>query len=399
MRFRELNIQTERQAPSNARTPGSAWLMRANYLSHSGEPTALGKQALKRLEESATRDPSFIPRLKLPLIQAGAGEVLHRISPGSIQLLECPACHYAARRGLARFNRGASDGEPALPLEKVPTPECNTIDSLAKFLGIPTTKTAKALMFTQASDGRFVFVAVRGDRQVSEAKLRRAIGEFRPATAEEILRSGCVPGYASPIGIHDALIIVDEQIPLSRNLVAGANESGFHFKNTNVGRDYTPAETADLALAKAGDPCPQCGQALMDVEGELLQDAAGIHFEQLLAALAEAHHDDRGLKLPPGAAPFDVYLMQLAGRELDTLAKTEELEKALETAGISVLFDDRDERAGVKFNDSDLIGCPLRVTVGERNLKAGMVELKQRSEADSRTVSIENLTQEIKRMP
>jgi prolyl-tRNA synthetase len=157
--------------------------------------------------------------------------------------------------------------------------------------------------------------------------------------------------------------------------------------------------SADLAQARAGDPCPDCGQALASAEGELVQDPGGIHFDQVLIALAEAHHDERGLDLPPGAAPFDVYLMQLPGKDVDTRSTAEDMYRALEQAGLSVLFDDRDERAGVKFNDADLIGSPLRVAVGERNLKTGMVELKKRSAADSQLVPIEDLTQEIKRMP
>ncbi len=146
--------------------------------------------------------------------------------------------------------------------------------------------------------------------------------------------------------------------PQSSNLAAGANEPGYHLKNTNYGRDYSAEVVADVVQAGAGDACPNCGTPLNSPNAELLADETGFYYENILAALAEVHHDDKGLTLPASAAPFDVYLMQLPGKEMDTKAKAEELYSSLQSAGISVLFDDRAERAGVKFNDADLIGCP-----------------------------------------
>jgi len=244
-------------------------------------------------------------------------------------------------------------------------------------------------MFTRFDDNKFVFIVVRGDMQLSEAKLKQQIGDIRPATPADIERSGAAAGYASPIGLKDALIVVDDLIPQSQNLVAGANETGYHLKNTNYGRDYTAEIVADLAQAQAGDTCSNCGNSLSVVSVNNLTTRKEFHFENILLALAETYRDNKGLTLPYPAAPFEVYLMQIAGKEMDTRAKAEELYRALQNTGISVLFDDRDERAGLKFNDADLIGCPIRVTVGEKNLKEGKIELKKRTEANSQLISAE----------
>ncbi len=227
--------------------------------------------------------------------------------------------------------------------------------------------------------------------QLSEAKLKQQVGDVRAATAEEIERSGAAAGYASPIGLKEALIVVDDLIPQSQNLVAGANEPGYHFKNTNYGRDYSAEIVQDLIQAKAGDACINCGNQLSVLSSISLATRKEHDVQNILLALAETHHDGKGLTLPHPAAPFDVYLMQVPGKELDTHAKAEEIYNNLQNAGISVLFDDREERAGVKFNDADLIGFPIRITVGEKGLKEGMVELKPRKEKENQLVSLEKI--------
>jgi len=194
--------------------------------------------------------------------------------------------------------------------------------------------------------------------------------------------------------LKETLIVVDDLIPQSQNLVAGANEAGYHLKNTNYGRDYSAEIVADLTQARAGDACINCGNPLSVLSAIVLTN----DFVNILLALAETHHDDKGLTLPHPAAPFDVYLMQVPGKELDTRAKAEEIYNNLQSAGISVLFDDRDERAGVKFNDADLIGCPIRVTVGEKALKEGMVELKSRKAKEVQLVVSGQIIEEIKKI-
>jgi len=397
LRIRELSIETQRQAPSNARTAGFAWLNRAGYLTRLGEPTLLGQQSIARLKELSQTD-DFFARLAIPVIQAEEGEIFFAIATGGAEVLRCPSCNYAARREIARFKKTVFSTEAPLPPEKIATPDCSTIESLAAFLGIPKERTAKALMFTRPTDGMFVFVVVRGDMQLSQEKLVKLVGPVRPATAEEITASGAVAGYASPIGLQDALIAVDDLIQDSSNLAAGANESGYHLKNVNYGRDYRAEFVADLALAGAGDPCPNCEGELKSVNAEILGDGSGFHFNAILLALAEVHHDDQGLTLPSAAAPFDVYLMNIPGKELDTGAAAEKLYEQLQKAGISVLYDDRAERAGVKFNDADLIGPPLRLTVGEKNLRAGMVELKPRQSAQNQPVALAEILPQIRKI-
>ncbi len=398
MRFRQLGIETQRQAPSNARTEGFALLVRAAYLTREGRPTTLGQKAFEHLLALSGVGPEeMFGKLRLPVILTEAG-IFYAISNGEVEVLQCPSCHYASRREIAGFKKPSLPPEPLLPLERVATPDCHTIESLAGFLGIPREKTAKALMFTRISDGKFIFVAVRGDMQMSEAKLKKLVGEVRLATPEEAAKAGAEAGYASPVGLKDALIVLDDLIPQSANLVAGANEPGYHLRNTNYPRDYNAHLVADVALAETGHPCPRCGTPLGARHAKLLHDAEGYQLHNILLALAETHHDDKGLTLPVGAAPFDVYLMQVTGREMDTRSKAEEIDQLLEQAGFSVLFDDRQERAGVKFNDADLIGCPVRVTVGEKNMQAGMVELKARKEKENRLIPMRDLNDTLQQL-
>ena len=387
MKYRDLNIQTQREAPNNARTEGFAFLVRAGYLTRENIPTQLGEVALDHLREVA-KDPSFLSTLALPSISS-EGETFFPIASGAIELAHCPECKYTERLELARFRKASLSQEDRLPLEKVLTPNCHTIEALATFLSIPKEKTAKALMYTRPSDNKFVFVVVRGDMQLSEAKLQQQVGEIRTATTEEIEQSGAAPGYASPIGLTEALIVVDDLIPQSPNLVAGANESGYHLKNTNYGRDYTAEIVTDFVQAEAGAACINCGNPLSILSAIRLATRSGYDLENILLALAETYHDSKGLTLPHPAAPFDVYLMHVPGKQMDTRAKAEEIYHSLQAAGISVVFDDREERAGVKFNDADLIGCPIRITVGEKGLKEGKIEIKKRIESTNQLVPIE----------
>jgi prolyl-tRNA synthetase len=277
------------------------------------------------------------------------------------------------------------------------TPDCHTIEALANFLNIPKEKTAKALMYTRTSDNQFVFIVVRGDMPMSEAKLKNLVGDVRAATVEEITAVGAAAGYASPVGLNTkrALIVVDDLIPQSPNLAAGANEAGYHLLNTNCGRDYSPELVADLTQAKAGDSCVKCGSPLSVLPAFSLATRSKLNVENILLALAETYHDDKGLTLPKSAAPFDVYLMHVPGKQMDTRAKAEEIYNELQAAGIMALFDDRDERAGVKFNDADLVGCPIRITVGEKALQNGMVELKPRKEKENKLIALDKLIEEM----
>jgi len=396
MKYQNLHIQTQREFPNNARTQGFGWLVRAGYLTRENKILPLGQQAISRLQNLSS-NPSFFSLLTFPFFH-NEHETYFPLTTGPTEIIHCDSCKYTERLELAQFKKMPFRQENQLPLKKISTPDCSTIESLANFLNIPKEKTAKALMYTRTSDNQFIFIVVRGDMALSEAKLKNVIGDIRMATAEEITNAGAAAGYASPVGLNAkrALIIVDDLIPQSPNLAAGANETGYHLLNTNCGRDYSPAITTDLIQAKAGDHCINCSNPLSTFNTLALTTRSEFNFQNILLALAETHHDDKGLTFPKSAAPFEVYLMHIAGKQLDTRAKAEEIYDELQNAGVTVLFDDRDERAGVKFNDADLIGCPIRVTVGEKALQNGMVELKLRNEKENRLVALEKIIEEIK---
>ena len=378
MKYRDLSIRTSRGSPIRGRSAAAALLTRAGYLTSKGEPTALGDRALARLEHMATASAGFLTELGLEVRSIAESEMVCLNAEGDTKLLQCMACGYTAAAELARYRYPPWHLEPALPLQRVPTPDCNTIIALVSFLGIPRSKTAKALMYVRRQDGQFVFVVVGGDRQISERKLQRLVGILEPAGPEHISSSGAVAGYASPVGLKGALIVVDEQITQSVNLVGGANEAGYHLQNINYGRDYEADLVGDLTLATAGDACPNCGNPLAAARAYMLAGKDGVRLRTILLALADKFHDERGLCLPAAAAPFDVHLLHLASKEMDAVGPAEQVYRQLEAAKFSVLYDDRDERAGVKFYDADLIGLPIRLTVGAKSLANGMIELKAR---------------------
>lgn len=349
-----------------------------------------------------------------------AHEYMYLTPVGEDTLVLCDACGYRANRQIARVRKPQPAAEEAAALEKVATPAVSTIEALANFLNIPKAKTAKAVFMTATFKGdegdsqKLVFAVVRGDMEVNETKLTNAIkaAELRPAHEEEIRAIGAAPGYASPIGLQGALIVVDDLVEQSPNLVAGANEDGFHYLNTNYGRDYKADIVADIVAAEDGHACVNCGQPVrssrgvevgnifklgtrysaalganfLDAEGAerpVVMGSYGIGSGRMLACIAEEHNDEKGLIWPITTAPYEVHLLSLRGGE----AIAAQLYEDLRAAGLDVLFDDRDESPGVKFNDADLIGLPIRLTVSERSLQAGGVEFKLRREADRSIVA------------
>jgi prolyl-tRNA synthetase len=362
-----------------------------------------------------------------------AHEYMYLTSIGEDTLLICEETGYAANREVAKFLKAKAAAEEAKSLEKVLTPNCKTIEDLANFLKIPKAKTAKAVFFMgiflegQEEIEKLVFGIVRGDMELNETKLRNLskAKDLRPATEEEIRAIGAVAGFASPIGIQreKTVILVDESIVDSPNLVTGANEAEYHYLNSNYGRDYTADFVGDIASARAGDTTidgkgilkevrgvevgnifklgtrytAALGASFSDENGErkaVIMGSYGIGVGRLLACVAEDYHDDYGLKLPISIAPYQVHLVALFGGEAGNVA--ESIYSELQAAGIEVIYDDRDERAGVKFNDADLIGLPIRLTVGQKTLDKGGIELKHRDEKEHRLVSREALLQEIR---
>ncbi len=350
------------------------------------------------------------------------GKIAHEymyLSPiGEDTIMHCSHCGYAANRQIASVNYERPSMEEALSLEQIPTPQTATIADLASLLHIPIERTAKAVFFTAQIAGRekpaLIFAVVRGDMEVNETKLTnltKAI-DLRPATDEEIKASGAVPGYASPVGLKknvNVLVVVDKLIPECPNLVAGANLEGYHLKNVNYGRDYLADLVEDIVSVKEGDPCPDCAHPLsasravevgnifqlgtrytdalgcaytddLGNQRSIVMGSYGIGVGRLLGCLAEHYHDDKGLTLPASIAPYPVHMVVLPGRNEEVLPKAMKLATELETDGMEVLLDDRVESAGVKFNDADLIGSPIRITVSERSLGQGGVEVKGRTD-------------------
>jgi prolyl-tRNA synthetase len=362
-------------------------------------------------------------------------EFIYLTNIGEDTLLLCEACGFSANRQVAAFRKALPEEAAPLPVEKVATPGCKSIEELANFLGVPKARTAKAvfLMATipdgEAKQERLVFTVIRGDMEVNETKLANAVQAqaLRPATEAEISAVGAVPGYASPVGLQNVLVIVDDAVPHNPNLVAGANEEGYHLLNTNFGRDYQADHVIDIAAAQDGDACPACGLPLRAVRGvevgnifklgthysdsmgctyldangqshPVVMGSYGIGVGRLLACIAEDHHDEHGLIWPISVAPYPVHLTVLAGKgNSDTLDIAEQLYTDLRSAGIEALYDDRTESPGVKFNDADLIGLPIRLTVSERAIKAGGVELKRRDLAEREAVPFEQVIERVRK--
>jgi prolyl-tRNA synthetase len=332
---------------------------------------------------------------------------------------------------VATHTREAIEKQDMLPLEEVATPDMTKIEDVSKLLGVDASETAKAVFDVATIDGedRFIFSVVRGDHELNDTKLMNAIRatEMRPATEEEILEIGAEPGFGSPIGIKDgAMVVIDPGIADGSNFVSGANKIGFHLKNANVGRDYEADIVTDLVAVEEGMGCPTCGTALgsergievgnifklgmkytaaananvLDDEGNahpVIMGSYGIGVDRMIACIIEAFHDNNGIIWPVAVAPFVCHIVVLAGKQpKGELEAAEGLKTQLEDAGLDVLLDDRDERAGVKFNDADLIGCPVRITVGARGLEIGTVEVKRRSEDEKSDIALGDLVSHVK---
>ncbi len=381
---------------------------------------------------------NIFSRCHLPVIAVQSdvgmmgGQMAHEymyLNPiGEDTLVLCDACGYSANRQVALVKKAAPTAEAPLPMEKVATPGTATIDDLAAYLNIPTQQTAKAifLMATLVHEGReeerFVFAVVRGDMDLNETKLANAIGAtaFRSAHEEEIRAAGTEPGYASPVGLDlkDALVVVDDLIPDCPNLVAGANEAGYHLLNTNYGRDYEATLIKDIVAAQDDELCPECSQPVrtsrgvevgnifklgtkytealgghyLDSDGNqkpVIMGCYGIGSGRLLACVLEEHHDENGICFPISIAPYQVHMVAMLHRAPEVAEIAERLYHEAWDAGIEMLLDDREATPGVKFNDADLLGLPIRLTIGPRSLKQGAVELKCRTEAEARSIPLE----------
>ncbi|MCK5058949.1 MAG: proline--tRNA ligase [Candidatus Aminicenantes bacterium] len=361
-----------------------------------------------------------------------AHEFIYLTPIGEDTLMICKKCGFSANRQIAGFFKQADEKEQVKPVEEVETPGVTTIEDLAKFLNIPESKTAKVVFKVaeikeeEEYKDRLVMAVIRGDMEVSDTKLVNVLQarSLRPAQDEEIVEKGTVPGYASPVGLKDVMVVVDDLIPASTNLVAGANQEGYHLLNVNYDRDYKADITGDIAQARDGDSCPQCqaplqgfrgveignifklgtrysdylGCNFLDKNGKwrpIVMGSYGIGVGRMLASIVEEHNDKDGICWPISVAPFHLYLISIGdkGKEI-----ADSVYEQLWKEGIEVLYDDRDDSPGIKFKDADLIGLPLRMTIGDRSLQKGGAELKLRREKESIIIPVDEITEKVKEL-
>jgi prolyl-tRNA synthetase len=353
---------------------------------------------------------------------------------GDTSVMICDSCGYAAvleaaRTAIDRATAASTAGDEPDPPEEIATPNCATIADLARFCGVPESATAKAVFFDSPERG-LIFAVIRGDRDINTRKLCSATGvsTLTPARPEQIDAIGAVAGYASPVGLQNrtpdhVLIVADPSVTTGSPCIAGANRHGYHLRNVVYGRDWRADLVADITLARAGDPCPDCSASLRQATGLSIGYAArygasatnatfldregitrpiviasfSLFLERVILTVIEQHCDQAGIVWTPETAPFDVHLIRL-GKQDATRQAADALYDELIAAGVAVLYDDRDDTAGVKFNDADLIGVPLRLVLGDRFLSDGLVEIKQRATGVVTRTSRQEIIAEVQKM-
>ncbi|MBU2536369.1 MAG: proline--tRNA ligase [Chloroflexota bacterium] len=377
-------------------------------------------------------DRCFLPTV---LVEADSGAIGGKDShefmliaeTGEDEVIYCDSCKYAANADKAVSVKRKIGPEEPLPLEEVATPGMKTIEELANFLNMPKDHTLKAVFYV--ADGQVVFAMIRGDLDVNEVKLQRLLKctDLHLATEAEVSEAGIAAGYASPMGLKNIKIVADDSVTEGINFVAGGNKPDTHIKNVNYPRDFKADIVADIARAKDGDGCPKCSGTLKSMQGieighvfklgtflstalganfidekgnshPIIMGCYGIGLGRLLAAAVEHYHDDKGIIWPLSIAPYQVYLCPLYREDANISDTAEKLYADMEKAGLEVLFDDREESPGVKFNDADLLGIPLRVTVSPRTLQSNSVEVKWRSEKEAALVPIDKAVARVKEL-
>ena len=340
---------------------------------------------------------------------------------GEDTVIMCESCGYAANEEKAAFDKSAKIYSVNDAIEEIYTPNVKTIESLETFLKITANQTLKSVMYD--SDGELILACLRGDLEINETKLKNFLksNELSVATDDSLSAHSIVAGYVSPVGLTGIKIIVDDSLVESTGLVAGANKPDYHFKNVIFNRDFSSSNIVDIAKANGGYKCT-CGGQLdtrrgIEVghvfklgsrysevfEANFLDDAGqrgtiemgcyGIGIGRLLAAVIEQNNDESGMVLPISISPFKVWLTALNIDDAQINKTATEVYENLRALKMEVLFDDRDESAGVKFKDADLVGVPYRVVISNRNLKEGVVEIKARANSDAIKIPVEEIQQ------
>jgi prolyl-tRNA synthetase len=357
------------------------------------------------------------------------GDVTHEFmvfaSTGESQVFACD-CGYAATVDTAeRRPAGAAPDDKKETLEKVATPDATTVEEVTRFLGKKPGQLLKTLIYKV--DDSYVAALISGDREVNEIKLGRVLGTtgFTMATAGEIEEvTGGPLGFSGPVGLKGVRMIADHGVSGMANVVTGANEADAHYINVNIGRDFQVTQFHDIAVAVEGDPCKRCGKSLstwrgievgqifklgtkyseimkahfLDENGQehpFVMGCYGIGITRTVAAAIEQHNDKDGIAWPISIAPFEVHVLPTNTADDDLRETAETIYAGLKEGGADVILDDRDERPGNKFKDADLVGMPLRVTVGERAAKEGMVELRLRKSGETRKIDRRDAVEKI----
>ncbi|HEX73921.1 MAG TPA: proline--tRNA ligase [Dehalococcoidia bacterium] len=346
---------------------------------------------------------------------------------GEDEIIYCPDCQYTANTDKAQSIKYKTDSEKPLPLEEVATPGFTTIEQVSDFLKVPQSHTLKAVFYI--ADGKLVFVVIRGDIEVNEVKLKNTLHciDLRLASEVEVIDAGIVAGSASPIGISGIKIVADDSITSGANFIAGANKPDTHLRNVDYPRDFKTDIVADIAQAHAGEGCPNCGGKLSSTHGievghifklgtflseklgaffidpngvshPIVMGCYGIGLGRLLAAAIELNHDDKGIIWPLAIAPYHIYLCPLYLENPQVATTAENLFADLKAECLEVLFDDRQESPGVKFNDADLLGIPIRVIISPRTLEKNSVEIKRRSVKETELVPLEEIVTRLKEL-
>ena len=331
---------------------------------------------------------------------------------GEDSVLYCEACGYAANSEKAVFQKTSLGFSTLMPLAKKDTPGQKSVEDVSSFLGINTSQTLKCVLYI--ADDQIIMALIRGDYSINETKLKNALKciDLREATTEEITKHGLVAGYCGPIGQKKVRILADDSVQ-NTNLASGANEIDKHYLNTNLGRDFEVESVLDIALAEEGHACACCGEPYSLIKGievghifklgTYISNAMGATFTdengsskvinmgcygigvgRLLAAAIEQNHDQNGIVWPMAIAPYHVLITPLYGNNKAEIEQvSENLYKELTQNNVETLIDDREESAGVKFNDADLIGIPIRVTIGKKGATDGICEIKLRDGKES----------------
>ena len=356
---------------------------------------------------------------------SASAEFMVKSEVGEDEIVFCSGCDYAANIEKATSVNHKASTEEMKEMSEIETPNVHTIEELQDFFKMDAGQFAKTLIYY--ADGKTVAVVVRGDRDVNETKVANAIGgavEFELASEDTIKAvTGAEVGFAGPIGIKTDYLFIDQEVVDQRNVIVGANKTGYHIQNANFGRDFE-GQVGDFRNVQEGDKCPKCGQPLeimrgvevghifklgtkysesmgatfLDQNGKsqpIIMGCYGIGVERTVAAVIEQHHDENGIIWPLAIAPYHVVVVPVNVKKEEHLENAEKIYKELEAAGVEVLLDDRNERAGFKFKDSDLLGIPMRITVG-KDIVDGKVEFKLRKEADKEIISVDEVLDRVK---